>query len=367
MLQYIAKRILLFIPALLVISFIAFIINTEAPGDPAARLVNASIGLTESYKMDRQKIIDQKRKELGLDLPVFYFNVGSLDQSGASLQSWKKYVPVIHFYGSENQYHKWISRIILRGDFGTSYVTQLPVANEILSHLPWTLLLTFLSTLLAFGISIPIGMYAAEKKGRFFDKFSSVGLFILFSLPNFFVASMLLVFFANPQFFGWFPESGVQDAVSFNDNWSLWIKMEHWAPYLVLPLITYTYSSFAFLSRQMRAGALEIFGQEYITTARAKGLPEGRVLWKHVFRNSLAPIITAFANAFPVAVTGSIIVETLFSIPGMGREIYQAVLNYDYPVVVAVFMIIGLLSLTGYLVSDVIYALTDPRVSFSKK
>src|ERR1035441_2380796 len=98
MLQYIAKRILLFIPALLIISFIAFIINTEAPGDPAARLVNASIGLTESYNMDRQKIVDQKRKELGLDLPVFYFSVCSLDQLDAPLQSWKKYVPVIHFY-----------------------------------------------------------------------------------------------------------------------------------------------------------------------------------------------------------------------------------------------------------------------------
>jgi len=367
MLQYIAKRILLFIPALLVISLIAFIINTEAPGDPAARLVNASIGASEYYKTDRQKIIDQKRKELGLDLPVFYFSVGSLRTSETAGQSWKKYVPVVHFYGAENQYHKWISNIIFHGDFGTSYETQLPVANEIVSHLPWTILLTFLSTLLAFGISIPIGMYAAEKKGRTFDKFSSVGLFILFSLPNFFVASMLLVFFANPQFLGWFPESGVQDAVSFNDNWPFWLKIEHWAPYLVLPLITYAYSSFAFLSRQMRAGALEIFDQEYITTARAKGLPQGKVLWKHVFRNSLAPIITAFANAFPVAVTGSIIVESLFSIPGMGREIYQAVLNYDYPVIVAIFMIIGLLSITGYLVSDILYALTDPRVSFSKK
>ena len=362
MLQYIAKRILLFIPALLVISLVAFIINTQAPVDPAERLVNASIGLADAQHADRQKIIDQKRKELGLDLPVFYLSVSSLDKTGLN-----KYVPEIHFYGTGNQYHKWISGIVLHGDFGTSYMTQLPVTNEILSHLPWTILLTFLSTLLAFGISIPIGMYAAEKKGRFFDKFSSVGLFILFSLPNFFVASMLLVFFANPQFFGWFPESGVQDAVSFNDNWNIWVKIAHWAPYLVLPLITYTYASFAFLSRQMRAGALEIFDQEYITTARAKGLPERRVMWKHVFRNSLAPIITAFASAFPVAVTGSIIVETLFSIPGMGREIYQAVLNYDYPVIVAIFMIIGLLSLTGYLVSDIIYALTDPRISFSKK
>ena len=209
MLQYIAKRILLFVPALLVISFIAFIINTEAPGDPAARLVNASIGLTESYKMDRQKIIDEKRKELGLNLPVFYFNVGSFDQSGASLHSWKKYVPVIHFYGTENQYHKWVSGIILHGDFGTSYVTQLPVANEILSHLLWTLLLTFLSTLLAFGISIPIGMYAAEKRAAFLINSPLWGCsfyfhfltFLLLLCSSFFLPILnFLVGFQNPVF-----------------------------------------------------------------------------------------------------------------------------------------------------------------------
>ncbi len=367
MLLYIAKRILLFIPALLVISFIAFIINIEAPGDPVERLVNASIGSSETYKINRQEIINEKKKELGLDQPVFYIGIGTLAQADQGAAAWKKYIPVIHFYGLRNQYHRWISGIVLHGDFGTSYETQLPVINEITTHLPWTLLLSLLSTLLAFGISIPIGMYAAQQRGKFYDKFSATGLFILYSLPNFFVASMLLVFFANPQFLSWFPESGVQDATNFNNDWSLWTKIVHWVPYLILPLITYTYSSIAFLSRQMRAGAIEIFDQEYITTARAKGLPEGRILWKHVFRNSLAPIITTFANAFPIAVTGSIIIETLFSIPGMGREIYQAVLSYDYPVIVAIFTIIGFLTLTGYLVSDILYALADPRISYSKK
>jgi len=367
MLQYIAKRILLFIPTLIVISLIAFIINIEAPGDPAARLVNASIGSSETYKINRQQIIEQKRKELGLDLPVFYFSINTLLSTESTGPSWHRYVPVIRFYGTRNQYHKWISGIILHGDFGISYETQLPVINEITTHLPWTLTLSLLSTFLAFGISIPIGMYAARKRGKMFDKFSATGLFILYSLPNFFVASLLLVFFANPQFLGWFPESGVQDATNFNNDWSFWTKIVHWAPYLILPLITYTYSSIAFLSRQMRAGAIEIFDQEYITTARAKGLDEGKILWKHVFRNSLAPIITTFANAFPIAVTGSIIIETLFSIPGMGREIYQAVLNYDYPVIVAIFTIIGFLTLTGYLVSDILYAIADPRISYSKK
>ena len=367
MLLYITRRILLFIPAMIVITLIAFIINVEAPGDPAERLVNASIGNSETYKINRQQIINQKRKESGLDLPVFYFSINTLSSSNTESPAWYKYVPDIHFYGTHNQYHRWLSAIVLHGDFGTSYDTRMPVINEIITHLPWTLTLSLLSTLLAFGISIPIGMYAAQKKGKMFDRISATGLFILFSLPNFFVASMLLVFFANPRFFGWFPESGVQDAVLFDQTWPFWVKLVHWAPYLVLPLITYTYSSIAFLSRQMRAGAIEIFDQDYITTARAKGLGETTILWKHVFRNSLAPIITTFAHVFPIAVTGSIIIESLFSIPGMGREIYQAVLNYDYPVIVAIFTIIGFLTLTGYLVSDILYAMADPRISYSKK
>jgi peptide/nickel transport system permease protein len=257
--------------------------------------------------------------------------------------------------------------IIFQGNFGISYQTQISVSQEIKSRLPWSLTLSLLSVFFAFGISIPIGMYAAKYRGRFFDKTSAVGLFMMYSLPNFFVATMLLVFFANPQFLNWFPESGVQDAINFDNNWPFWIKVQHWAPYLVLPLITYTYSSIAFLSRQMRAGAVEIFDQEFIKTARAKGLSESKILWKHVFRNALMPIITIFANVFPAAIVGSIIVETIFALPGMGHEIYDAVLNYDYPVIVAVFTIFGFLTLVGYLVSDILYAIADPRISYSKK
>src|SRR6185437_10428847 len=313
MILYITRRILLFIPSLVVISLLAFIINIEAPGDPAARLVNASVNNTEVHNANRKEIINEKRKEFGLDLPLFYFSVSSLSDSSVPAKTWQRYVPAIHFYGAKNQYHKWISNIVLHGDWGFSYDTQLPVIKEIKPRFAWTFVLSLLATILAFGISIPVGMYAAQKRGRFFDRLSTVGLFILYSLPNFFVASLLLVFFANPQFLSWFPESGVQDVVNFNNSWPLWVKMVHWAPYLVLPLIAYTYGAIAFLSRQMRAAASEIFDQEYVATARAKGLPERKVLWKHVFRNSLAPIITTFANSFPIVVTGSIVIETIFS------------------------------------------------------
>jgi peptide/nickel transport system permease protein len=141
----------------------------------------------------------------------------------------------------------------------------------------------------------------------------------------------------------------------------------HHLPYLVLPVITYTYSYLAFYSRQMRIGAVEVMHQDFIRTARAKGLPDRAILWKHVFRNALLPIVTLFADAFPLAVAGAVIIETIFAIPGMGQGMYNAVLTYDYPVIVGVFLIFGTMTLVGYLISDILYAVVDPRISYKNR
>ena len=141
-------------------------------------------------------------------------------------------------------------------------------------------------------------------------------------------------------------------------------RINHQLPYLVLPLITLTYGSFAFLSRIMRVGMIEIVSQDYIRTARAKGLSENKVIFKHALRNSLLPIITVFAAIFPTCIGGSVIIEVIFSIPGMGTEIFNAVLNYDYPMIVSFFTLIGFLTMVGYLVSDILYAVVDPRISY---
>jgi peptide/nickel transport system permease protein len=367
MLSYILRRIILFIPTLIVISLVAFIISISTPGDPVERMLNISDETGRGVNAsEREHLITQKRHEMGLDLPFFYFSIGTRSVGNMNAGPVSKYIPAIHIYGINNQYHRWLSGIILHGDFGVSYRTQLPVTDEIKSRLPWSLVLSLLSVILAFGVSIPIGMYAARYKGRLFDKVSGMGLFMLYSLPNFFVATLLLVFFANPQFLNWFPESGVQDVTNFNADWPFWIKLQHWAPYLILPIVTYTYSSIAYLGRQMRSGAVEVYEQEFIKAARAKGLSENSILWKHVFRNSLLPMITIFAHVFPAVIVGSVIIETIFALPGMGREIYEAILNYDYPVIIAVFTIFGFLTLAGYLISDILYAVADPRISYSK-
>lgn len=464
--SYILKRILLFIPTLLVLSVIGFAITVNAPGDPVDRLFTSDNSNPHNTLLTR-RLKQEKRHQLGLDLPVFYLSIGTLADinpypftadkdereaivelsryagnasavktyeetlrntadeietlpegaqkdeiasdikilyaegrydeigrniyildgllkktgrsgSAASLvgayesleksrQAWKMYIPSIHWYGLNNQYHRWLSNILLHGNLGVSYHTQLPLMQQLKSKIGWSFILSFSSLLLAYLISIPIGLYAAYRQNGWFDRLSATLLFALYSIPTFFGGLLLLLLFANPDMLSWFPESGIADPTIYNPDWPFYERVMHHLPYLVLPVITYTYSYLAFYSRQMRIGAVEVMQQDFIRTARAKGLPDRSILWKHVFRNALLPIVTLFADAFPLAVAGAVIIETIFAIPGMGQGLYSAVLTYDYPVIVGVFLIFGAMTLIGYLVSDILYAVVDPRISYKNR
>ena len=292
---------------------------------------------------------------------------------------WRNYIPVIRWHG-DNQYHRWLlgdgnwltgkgstyQKGWIRGDMGTSYTTQLPVRSVIASRIGWSLFFTFSSVLLAYLISVPIGMKAAAARNSFFDRSSSVLLFLLYSMPAFWVATLLLMNFANPDVIRLFPSSGVAPTGGIPEGSSWWEWLRITLPYLVLPTICYTYAQLAFLSRITRVAALEVLQQDYIRTASAKGLSEGKVLYRHAFRNALLPVITVFANVFPAAIGGSVILETIFTIPGMGRAIIEAIYQEDYPMIVSVFTLTGVLTLCGYLLADILYAMTDPRISWKK-
>lgn len=295
--------------------------------------------------------------------------------------SWKNWIPTLDFYGY-NQYHRWLfgdgnwltgknavySEGIIRGDFGISYTpSQQRVMKTIKRAMPWSLLFTILSVFLAYLVSIPIGVQAAANRGSFFDRSSSVVLFMLFSLPSFFMATLLLMTFANPEVFDVFPANGVKPAIGYHDGISMIEKFRVSLPYLILPLVCYTYSSLAFLSRTMRVSMLEVTGMDFIRTAKAKGLSRWKVIYKHGLRNALLPIITVFSNIFPAAVGGSVILEFIFGIPGMGQEIITAIYTKDYPMIICVFTLSGFMTLVGYLVADILYAIADPRISYSKK
>ena len=489
--KYALKRIITFIPMLVAISLLSFIISINAPGDPVERLSKAagSEGSAEQQSGASKKIKQELRKKLGLDLPIFYLSITDLassdtlykvqdkyykanleelthqsgnwnavsnyyssllslqkshqlinaknivsNDSSLSLNSvnesvnqfgfeigslletseedivalkfekmnhllannsflsdleiplsivkksreslsinatrWKTFIPSVNWYGSKNQYHLWLlgngkdRKGLLRGDFGISYIDGQAIQSKIWQKVGISFSLSIISIFLAYIISIPIGIYSAYRKDSAADKGMSLILFILYSMPSFFVATLLLLQFANPDNLSWFPVSGIQDPTIFDPEWSLWMKMKHRTPFLILPIITYTYGSFAFLSRIMRVGMIDIVSQDYIRTARAKGLGEKKVILKHALRNSLLPVITVFAAIFPMAIGGSIIIEVIFSIPGMGVEVYNSILNYDYPMIITVFTLSGFLTMVGYLVADILYAVVDPRISY---
>lgn len=276
---------------------------------------------------------------------------------------WKTYTPSFHFYGPNNQYHRWITGILFHFDFGKSYADHREISTIIPERLKWTILINLFAIFLAYSLSVPLGVLAARFKNSLFDKISTTILFILFSLPNFWVATMLIMFLCNPEYFQWFPSNGVQDIMHSTD-WPISRRIADWGYHLVLPIFCFTYASLAFLSRQMRTAMLESIGQDYVRTARAKGLREQLVIWKHAFRNSLIPMVTILASIFPGLVGGSIILEQIFTIPGMGLTIIQGINGRDYPLIIAVFTLTGLLTLLGVLIADLLYVLVDPRISY---
>ena len=250
------------------------------------------------------------------------------------------------------------SKGFIRFDFGKNYELQ-PVSEVIKGGIFWTVVLSLLSILLTYSIAIPIGVYSSRRKGTKSDSIISTLLFMLYSLPNFWVATLMIVFLC--EILGWFPVFGLGD---IPDGATALETFQIRAYHLVLPLFCWTYPSLAFLSRQMRGGMLATLSQDFIRTARAKGLEEKTVIWKHGFRNSLLPIITLFANVFPRMVSGSIVIEVIFGIPGMGKIMLDAINRSDFPTVFTVVMLTALLTMIGYLIADILYALVDPRIKY---
>jgi len=268
------------------------------------------------------------------------------------------------------QFGTWMSQVV-RFDFGDSYKHRRPVIRLLLERIPVTLLLSGLSIFLSYLIAIPLGIYSAVKRDTLGDRASTLTLFILYSLPTFWAAQMLLMALTggpspipgvewpdlfptrglNSEGLDWRNPSGMADFVDL---------LHH----LVLPTLVMTYGSLAFLSRQMRSAMLETINQDYVRTAVAKGLRPRTVIFKHVLRNSLIPIITLSAGLLPTLIAGSIVVEQIFTIQGMGLLSFEAILNRDYPVINAVLFFSAFLTLLGILLADLSYALVDPRISY---
>jgi peptide/nickel transport system permease protein len=319
--KYIIRRLLLAIPMLLVISLMTFLIVEIAPGDAAQMYIDPDRGADPAY-------IQQVRENLGLDQPVYV------------------------------RYVAWLGQT-LRGDLGFSFRSRRAVALEVGDRLPNTLLLGGAALALSFILAVPIGAISALRRHSILDYAVTTLSLIGISVPIFWVALLLIQIFAIQLDI--FPGSGMRNMREQYTGWQSTLDVLH---HMVLPTIVLALAQIASLSRYQRSAMLDVLGQDYIRTARGKGLPERRVLILHAFRNALIPMITLLGISIPSIVTGAFITETIFSWPGIGRLGVDAVSGRDYPVIMAVTMLSAILILMGSLIADIAYVWADPRIRY---
>jgi peptide/nickel transport system permease protein len=336
---YVLQRLLLLIPTLLGITFIAFALIHLAPGDPAELRAGGGLGAagSEGLSTEKQSAVDEAlaawRAQYGLDKP---FHI---------------------------QYGYWLRNLVTL-EFGDSFKDNQPVWHKIRERIPVTVQLNIISTVLIYLGAVPLGIYSATHSYSFGDQVSTFVAFALYALPSFWIGTLAIVFLCGGDYFYLFPPGGLT-SVDASPNWPLGKRWLDYSWHLCLPVIILSYSGFAGLSRFMRSSMLENLRQDFVQTARAKGLAERLVIYKHVLRNSLIPIVTIMTSIIPGLISGSIIIETIFSIPGLGQLGYEAVLARDYPVIMAVFTISSLLTLLSILLSDLLLTVVDPRITFS--
>jgi len=265
---------------------------------------------------------------------------------------------VIFFF--DTRFSKYWSNL-LRLDFGKSHIDKKPVLGTVLSKLKYSITLAVSSVFLIYLISLPLGIWSAVKQGSVADKIVTFILFMLYSLPSFFVAVILLNLLTVGDW-AIFPNIGFQSDNADEMTTLEYIKDVFW--HVTLPIVCMSYGGLAALSRYARTGLLDVIRADYIRTARAKGLPEGIVIIKHAARNGMIPIITLMATLLPVLIGGSVIIEVIFGIPGMGSYIFTSITQNDYNAVMVVLLISSLLTLIGMLLADLAYALVDPRITF---
>lgn len=322
--RYIVKRLIFMVPLLIGITIVCFVVMHLAPGSPTDLETQMNPRASAEYRERLKAMYD-------LDKPL------------------------------HEQYLIWVKKLAVL-DLGRSFSPdRRPVSEKIMERLPITISLNVLSLILILIIAIPIGVLSAVYQDSLFDKVTGIFVFIGFAMPTFWLALLLMILFGVNL--GWLPISGIRS-----------LNYEYLPPgmaivdlirHLILPVTLAAFGGLAGLSRYMRSNMLEVIRQDYIMTARAKGLSERVVIYRHALRNALLPVITILGLSIPGLIGGSVIFETIFAIPGMGQLFYMSVMARDYPVVMGVLFIGAILTLLGNLIADVSYAVADPRIRVS--
>ena len=318
MASFVLRRLLQLFITLVGISIISWIIIMQAPGSPIALTIDPKVS---------PKIVEQMMKNYDLDKPIYL------------------------------QYYLWLKKLFTGKLY--SFKDGRPVMDKIGERIWNTLLLNLVATIIIFSLAIPLGVFSAKRQYSFLDNLGTLGAYLGISAPSFWLAYLLIL--GTVLLFG-YPVLGMRSFVT-EDFTTFEIVMDRiW--HLMLPSIILAIGGLAGLSRYTRSSMLEVVRQDYIRTAKAKGLPEEAVYYKHALRNALLPIITIFGFLIPELIGGSIIMESVFAWPGIGRLSYQAVLSRDYPVVMTVLTISAVLTLIGNFIADILYGIADPRIRY---
>ncbi|WP_406610881.1 microcin C ABC transporter permease YejB [Agarivorans sp. JK6] len=359
MTSYILRRLLLMIPTLLGIMTLNFIIIQSAPGGPVEQAIAKIQGIDTSAT---------RRVDSGVDTEIIQSNNGgnSSQYRGAQGLPPELVEELEQLYGFDKPLHERYFEMVgnyLRFDFGDSFYRDSSVVDLILEKMPVSISLGLWTTLLVYGISIPLGIRKAVQHGSRFDIWSSTAVTIGFAIPNFLFAIMLIVLFAGGSYWDWFPLRGLTSS-----NWdelSLLGKVGDYFWHLTLPVTAMVISSFATLTMLTKNSFLDEINKQYVLTARAKGLTENRVLYGHVFRNAMLLVISSLpATLISIFLTGSFMIEVIFSLDGLGLLGFEAVVNRDYPVVFGTLYMSTLIGLVLKLISDITYTMIDPRINF---
>lgn len=327
MLKYLFKRLISLIPVIFVISVILFGMLHAMPGDPVLAMMSLDKNAARNPEQFEREY-ERTKQEMGYD----------------------KSLP--------EQYVRWVGKT-LQGDLGYSSQEKRPVVEVIAQPLKNSIILNIVSTVLAFVISIIVGIKSAVRQGKFYDRLWQVLSMIGYSLPTFFIAMILIFVFA--QKLRWLPSGGMASSIIKQDQGNLAYYIA-WARSLVLPVITLTIGSFASTSRYVRNAMIEALNQDYIRTARSKGLSQRKVIYSHAFRNALIPVVTVVAWGIAGMFGGAAITEQMFAYNGIGRYLIQGVINRDFSLVLTMNMFYTMISLAANVFMDIGYALVDPRI-----
>jgi peptide/nickel transport system permease protein len=327
MTSYVIRRLGIGVLTLVVITMLVYALVRKMPGTP---WTVDQANLNPSRQMSAEAI-EKMNRLWGLDKPIY------------------------------QAYFIWLGNVV-RGDMGLAFSrNNKPVIELIFERMPATLMLSTTSLVLAYVISIPIGLWSTAHAGKFRERSVSTALYMLYSLPAFVAALYLqLLFYVKLD---WLPLYGMtsDDYASLSSSGKALDILKH----AVLPITCFTYGSLAYYSRFIRANMQEVVRQDFIRTARAKGVPPRRILWKHAFRNTLIPLVTLLGLSLPSLLSGAVILEQIFSWPGMGRLYFESIGQRDYNVIMGLTLMFSVLTLAGQLLADVLYAVVDPRVTYS--